>query len=282
VVCWGDATWGQLAFPATLGVVKEISAGQYFTCVIKQTGELACWGYDANSQVSHLPVGTSYRGLSAGGHHSCVLDETGEIRCWGAGSGQTSQPCSAPYYECGQSIPPPATGYSSLAMGGFQSCALDANGAPSCWGYTLNGVTTPPSLVLFLELSGGLNHACGITNTNTLRCWGWGSATTPGTCASDANCGQSLPPPGTFGYVAAGGRHSCATDLTTGLVSCWGDNSHGQINAPTTVAFRQLSLGTEHSCGITEEGLMQCWGNGSITSTGDCQSNYNCGQSIVP
>ena len=170
-------------------------------------------------------------------------------------------------------------------MGYYHGCALDGGGVPICWGYASDGATDPPPTVQFDELTAGDWHTCGITTNNALRCWGWGSPTTLSSydCINNGNCGQADPPIGQHQHVAAGGKHSCATDFTTGEVSCWGDNSAGQINAPTGVAFRQLSLGWEHSCGITEDGRMMCWGAGSATSIGHCDTwDSNCGQSIVP
>ena len=286
VWCWGYGGYGQTTVPSALGAAKEVAAGLYFTCVIKQSGQLTCWGNNNYSQVGPLPVGSSYRDLSAGDHNACTLDELGQISCWGAGAGTASagaNSCSDPaYYECGQSMPPATQGYESLAMGGYHGCTLDGAGSPICWGYSLAGAATPPLLEVFLELAGGSNHSCGITTLNMLRCWGLG--TSSGNCSSPSfQCGQSLPPPGSYLHVEAGGKHSCATDIATGLASCWGDNSHGQTNAPSGVAFRQLSLGWDHSCGISEEGLLKCWGAGSAGSSGLCDpTDSNCGQAIVP
>lgn len=43
--------------------------------------------------------------------------------------------------------------------------------------------------------------------------------------------GQTVPPAGTFQQVSAGTSHTCAV-TTDRFVECWGDNGHGQASPP--------------------------------------------------
>jgi alpha-tubulin suppressor-like RCC1 family protein len=78
-----------------------------------------------------------------------------------------------------------------------------------------------------------------------------------------------------FRQVSAGGNHTCG--VTTGNVAyCWGSNEFGQLgdgsgggstalrSRPTMVAgsfrFRQVSAGDSHTCGVTTEMRVYCWG----------------------
>lgn len=56
-----------------------------------------------------------------------------------------------------------------------------------------------------------------------------------------------------FTAVAAGGDHACGlrTDHT---VTCWGDNEHGQIDAPAG-AFSAVTAGDSHSCGVAADAV---------------------------
>jgi len=78
-----------------------------------------------------------------------------------------------------------------------------------------------------------------------------------------------------FSQVSAGGYHTCG--VTTGNVAyCWGSNEFGQLgdgstdgltalrSRPSMVAgglrFRQVSAGSSHTCGVTTEKRVYCWG----------------------
>lgn len=95
----------------------------------------------------------------------------------------------------------------------------------------------------------------------------------------DAGVGHSLM---ANGHLAAGGAFTCQVreralhDLPlpafAAKVSCWGDNSHGQLNAPASASF--LMAGDNHVCAATTSILgghnpwpitaatYQCWGGG--------------------
>lgn len=86
----------------------------------------------------------------------------------------------------------------------------------------------------------------------------------------------------TIGVAAfeAGGAHTCAVDYF-GDVRCWGSNDHGQLGYATLgleevgahmipavfgrsvsigAQVRQVALGAEHTCALTVDGDIYCWG----------------------
>jgi alpha-tubulin suppressor-like RCC1 family protein len=99
-------------------------------------------------------------------------------------------------------------------------------------------------------------------------------------------CGGGLTPTPvagglTFTSLAVGGFHTCG--LTSGGAAyCWGLNDYGQLGdgtiggppcnflgqcsrlTPTPVAgglaFISLTVGAEHTCGLTSGGAAYCWG----------------------
>lgn len=81
------------------------------------------------------------------------------------------------------------------------------------------------------------------------------------------------------GIFSAGATHSCA--LNDGVVSCWGDNTYGQLGtgsydpsaSPKPVVglpagVEALSLGDHHSCALTNGGEVWCWGRDDVEQLG--------------
>ena len=84
-----------------------------------------------------------------------------------------------------------------------------------CWGQDANGESTPPEDTLFLSVSSGQSHTCGLTNDRNAVCWGL-----------DAE-GQATPPADTkFFSVVSGRLHSCGINFNK-EVECWGCGNGG-------------------------------------------------------
>jgi len=156
------------------------------------------------------------------------------------------------------------SGVVAVAPGGLHTCGLRADGSAACWGSNGIGQSTPPTPNgPYLSLSSGGYHTCGVKADGSVECWGAGEPGSSGALHS----GQSTVPDemaaagaAAFGQIAAGNAHAC--DLRRdGTVSCWGDNTDGQTNAPTTTGyFTQVVAGNNFSCGLGADGKVACWG----------------------
>jgi trimeric autotransporter adhesin len=70
--------------------------------------------------------------------------------------------------------------------------------------------------------------------------------------------------------VGVGNTHSCVLQAG-GALTCWGDNTFGQITIPSLKAgWVQISAGYDHACAVKGDGTLACWGSDSA------------GQSTVP
>ena len=79
------------------------------------------------------------------------------------------------------------------------------------------------------------------------------------TVAPEAPAAEPEPPGAApFSAVDSGTAHACGL-RTDGTISCWGDNSHGQTDAPGG-EFSAVSAGRTHSCGLRSDGSISCWG----------------------
>jgi alpha-tubulin suppressor-like RCC1 family protein len=98
-------------------------------------------------------------------------------------------------------------------------------------------ISTAAPLV-FRQVSAGGIHSCGVTTDNRAYCWGWNYF---GQLGTGSNTGPEQ-------CQGAGGPFPCST--RPALVA--GGHS-----------FRQVSVGRNHTCGVTTEDQAYCWGENS-------------------
>ncbi|HEU0300536.1 MAG TPA: hypothetical protein VFR37_13795 [Longimicrobium sp.] len=135
---------------------------------------------------------------------------------------------------------------------------------------------------MFVQLSTGGTHACGLRDDGAVECWG-------------ANDFGRAPPlrratTGSFTWVSAGLSHTCAV-RTDGVVECWGWNIYGQapaVVAPQAGSFTRVSANAAATCALRTDGVVECWGirdrappiktavSGTYVKLADASSNTNC------
>ena len=334
VKCWGDDNWGQIgdagsnarqSSPADVvglgnGTATQVSAGSSHTCAVTTQGAVKCWGDDdfgqigngatTGNQTSPVPVEGLSSGVaqvSAGNYHTCALTTLGAVKCWGYdGSGQIGNGATI---TTTQTSPVPVDGLSSgvaqVSAGGNHTCALTTQGAVKCWGANYDGQIgdgganvdqTSPLPVPGLgngtatQVSAGSGHTCAVTTQGAVKCWGNDDYGQIGNGGS--NAARPSPEPvqalgnGTVTQVSAGSLHTCAL-TTQGAVKCWGDDRYSQIGdggvagqprtTPVAVVgltdgVAQVSAGGLHTCALTTQGAVKCWGSDSSGQIGDVGS----------
>jgi len=191
------------------------------------------------------------------------------------------------------------------AKEGNHVCALYTGGLVKCWGYNAQGQLgygdlvdrkSPPSSFVNLgqgvtakEIAVGSTHTCAITNTGTVKCWGfngygqlgYGDTTNRNSPPSTAvNLGSGV----TAKKISAGYYHTCViTD--TDNVKCWGENSNYQLgygdmtqrNSPPATflgvsSVMKVSCGGWNTCLLLYDGNTVCWGSNYYgqMGTGSC------------
>lgn len=154
--------------------------------------------------------------------------------------------------------------------------------------------TADGTQVAAIAVASGNFHTCALTEESGLKCWGSDGG---GQLGIDGDLRNHPAPVGVEGLqsgvasVAPGFLHTCAL-TETGGVKCWGWNSRGQLGMNGVVCSRPdgpplpcsavpldvpgmeggvaaISAGNFHTCILTEEGGVECWGSNSVGQLGD-------------
>ncbi len=110
-----------------------------------------------------------------------------------------------------------------------------------------------------MSVSAGWGYACGLRESNKVKCWRHGKFQEP---YADLDWGYEsedlVAAGGEFSSVSVGHGYACGIRLG-GEVECWGVNPVALIEPPGGV-FVSVSAGVEHVCGIRPGGTPECWG----------------------
>ena len=312
VKCWGANAYGQLG-----------------------AGDVLSRGDAPNEMGESLPyvdlgAGASAASISLGLDHACALVSSGYVLCWGRnnvgqlGYGDTWTRGDFPG-EMGSNLPAVSMGSvwaaTSISCGSFFSCAV-AGGVVKCWGQNnfgqlgagisalsvgdevneMGNQLIPVNLgagVMASAVFAGSFHACAITTSLQVKCWGQNSNGQLGyedqfvRGFSSDDMGSNLP----FvnlgeGFVPAsmclGYAHTCVLDSATKRVKCFGYNAFGQLgygdntdrgkDANTMGSWlpfvnvqgvQQVSCGPHHTCVLLQnDATVRCWGYSSLGNLG--------------
>ena len=154
-----------------------------------------------------------------------------------------------------------------------------------------------------VSVAAGYSHTCALTTEGAVRCWGRnddgqlgdGTFRDRNEPAPEVDLGERAQ------SITAGTSHTCAL-TESGAVRCWGSNTFGELGAaahemcgenvpsectsrPVTVSgleqgAKQVSAGLLHTCAVTQNGAVKCWGSNTWYVLGIPSDPYS--HSVLP
>lgn len=155
----------------------------------------------------------------------------------------------------------------------------------------------PTTIIDTFKLSLGYESACMLKN-GEIRCWGEGSK---GEIGDSFGADSATPQPlffennnTLFVDVASGYNHSCAVTEKSAIY-CWGANNDAALGNNTTTAAtapvqtktldgataqaKQIAVGSFHSCALSVEDIVYCWGYSGSGQVG--VGNFDLGGGVA-
>jgi alpha-tubulin suppressor-like RCC1 family protein len=277
-------------------IFHSVTAGwDGHACGLTTNGDAYCWGHNLTGVLGDGTFGggrpeptpvvgeISFKFLRTSDLHTCGISFSGDTYCWGSDYfGQLGVTASE---TCG--IGPCSTvpqrvetdlRFRYLSLSSSLSCGLEEEGALYCWGQDASStapLSTPTALdtdVRFDFVAGAHSQQCGLGKDGVTYCWPVWSGRTPPEPISGPNLD--------FIGETAGG-HFCGLDAD-GRAYCWGSNGTGQLGngaiepayipVPVSVAgdlrFSSIAAGDQHTCAMTLDSQVYCWGLGWQGSLG--------------
>lgn len=236
--------------------------------------------------------------IAVGDYHACLLRNTGEVNCWGRGTnGQLGNGGTSSSYTFVTPSFPPLTSIAKIAAGGDTTCAIQTNGDLWCWGRDdygqvgnggsgVSAITTPTLLLPdIVDVTVGYRHTCAYNTFGNIYCWGRNSAgqLMQGSADSLDHVSPALATL-TSGSITGifSGRNLNTCILQSGVLKCVGENTLGEMGNNTTSAYElalttptgftsvlgDCSIGGGQALGF-RAGHVYAWGDNSFGQVGN-------------
>ena len=213
--------------------------------------------------------GYAHNTISTGTYHTCIVNKNKKVYCWG-GVGSTH---------------------------GYLLQNSDGDEFPD----SVTDLDESSSTALAVEVTASENFTCFLQEGGKVKCWGAKKLLGRG---ENVNGVEYFPvfvkdAAGTselsnIVQIASNSWHACALD-TAGTAWCWGAGEEGRLgyvppefyhfprqvqtgpedNPVTLTGLTQITAGRYHTCALTFEGGVKCWGQAMFGALGNGQESTN-------
>lgn len=242
--------------------VAQLSTGANHVCAIGASGNLYCWGDNSEGQLGMgdaptsdeptpevngrelTPVGEGpWISVSAGEAHTCGVRSDGTLFCWGRNTAHQASSASDAQLNSPRLVNSEHS-WRQVNAGHSHSCGLRTDGTLWCWGSNTSddsgyplGVESPSQLLdptpigdgHYRTLTTQWAHACAISYTGELWCWGRNEE---GQLGTGDRTPHLVPTNVALDavQVAVGRLHTCM--VKAGDILCTGSNESRQLGLP--------------------------------------------------
>ena len=145
-------------------------------CGIDDAGRVSCWSQDAANVQGFVDAVSGLVVQQMGFSQPCILvvDDAGRIHSMLLGENCAGFNEFFGFFDdnipltYGIEDPPKETGWTAVAGGRYQACALNPAGEVQCWGSALD---QPPADLRFTQIDLAQAAACGVTDDTSIACW---------------------------------------------------------------------------------------------------------------
>jgi hypothetical protein len=254
---YGHLTVVPLPTPSpVVEVARGADGGPAAGCALVREGSVYCWTDEnyllSGPRITRVAADQPFSRITAAPDHGCALTSLGEAYCWTMASYGPIGPARAVATSLR---------FRGLSAGTGFICGITIEGDAACWGANEEGQLGDGSRLShespvpvagglkFVAISAGRSHACGVSAENLAYCWG-GTNPLGQLGGGPSNTATRITTPRLvtrdlrFQEVSVGATHSCALTLD-GTIHCWGDNSYGQLGVGPLPALSPAPLAVE-------------------------------------
>lgn len=246
-------------------------------CARRKTGEVECWGDNAQGQLGIGKYGNKDMpaplagGPWKAGDGPCAVKQDGTMWCWG--SSNIKDPQLSP-----QQVGSDTDWATVTASDSGHQCALKNDQTLWCWGSSSSGalglgdvdqamLPTKVGTATWTKVTGASHSRCGIQTNGTIWCWGGNFSGVLGDGTQTTRL-EPTPIASAETWMDVSMADAACGVTTGGKLHCWGD---GFTATPTQFGvdadWKSIEVGgtfNNQFCGIRTSGELHCWGEGGF------------------
>ncbi|HKU39633.1 MAG TPA: hypothetical protein VJR89_15845 [Polyangiales bacterium] len=258
--------------------VRSVSTFNRATCALLEDGSVRCWGDNTWGQLGDgtfenrlRPVQVrelqSVVQLDVGLLRACAVMQDGQLRCWGDNTWDVMRVGD----EEDHNLPVTVQGVEravQVSLGEHQTCVRRSDSTLECWGYPHRTELNVQGERDVVDVEAGYFLTTATLADGSVRSWGMNSL------AGQIDVASSRAVSSGYGFVC-----TLAQDASVRCKGIYivrdevGVPVDGVVQGLRSIA--SMSSGFEHSCAVTQQGKVYCWGRNNRGQLGDGSTTHS-------